>query len=454
MAWRMPCGLQSCAARAVVIPLVSETDLRIRRHLANVPAELLIARATAELLLRENEDDDDEAQDKDSCTSGCDDDDAEAPYTCSAPGSDNPTQMDAMDHVILQVKTVVEEVRQWWTTVPGNNAGPRLFLELALEAHTEVHPQHDQDFPRHLTRLLLRLVLLQEVFIDRDYGDKDRRCVIPYAWERWTASLVAQLAPFLQLVHLKVYGGMYPSILAAVLRGASRHLLSSHLTYQHHRRHPAGYRKARKPLNPSTPAALPAGPRGRPHYHHGGGHVTRSEFHVATLSNFLQLCPNLIHLGVRVWSKNMVEAELDDQENLTMSNCSLLQEFSLHEEGPGDADETAAEVSHTQRWTALLRGVVAAAPHLSCLSLSVCRGLASILDTLACNVHVLHFHVKDGYEWQPSPEQVCQLVCRLPHLHHLYLEEVSGQLFWRLVRHYQYTDLRLHWGNLHGWPRT
>ena len=106
MAWRVPCDLQSCAAHAVVIPLVNGIELKIRCHLASVPAELLIARATAELLLRENENEDYDDEDEETLyphTPTSDDDDEDAPKA-STSGSENPTQMDAMDHVMLHVK--------------------------------------------------------------------------------------------------------------------------------------------------------------------------------------------------------------------------------------------------------------------------------------------------------------------------------------------------------------
>lgn len=103
MAWQVPRALQSCAAHAVVIPLVSVTELSIRCHLANVPAELLIARATAELLLRENENEDDNEEAPHACKPDSDDNNEESPYE-STSSSENLIQMDAMDHVMLLVK--------------------------------------------------------------------------------------------------------------------------------------------------------------------------------------------------------------------------------------------------------------------------------------------------------------------------------------------------------------
>lgn len=537
---------------------------------------------------------------------------------------------------MLEVKAVVAAVRRWWTHVPGSKAGPGRCLEAALDVHTEVHPQHDSDFPRHLTRFLLRLALLRDVFLDRDYGDKDRRCVIPFAWERWTARLVARLAPFTQLAQLRVYGGLYPSILAAVLRGASRlaSLQISHINitddilldiakwcpnlhtlrllhsfpwqvismkafcaaffsgampckvigaYKTGRLQDiqqtfpqlkdvdlayGGIRVASKfhklLLNFYPELRSVSSPWKTIHiedgYQYYGSEVLfsllarervlairsvffddvtlytlrqerleqlarccpqvqavtvdcvlvepehgcdeagarlaqltghwkhMSELHVnvntttsrtkallqpclrvhgasltaltveadspglvleATLLDILlQACPNLTCLGVRVWNRNMMEAQLDGQDRLPLPQCAALQKFSLHEQGPGDGDEAG----HVARWLALVGGVVATAPGLATLSL--CRGLACLLNTLACHATTLHLHVKDGHEWQPTAEELCRLVGRMPRLHHLYLEEVSGELFWRLRRRYRHTDMRLHWGNLHDWPRT
>lgn len=526
--------------------------------------------------------------------------------------------------------------------VPGSRAAPGRCLEAALDLHTEVHPRHDQDFPKHLTRCLLRLTLLQEVFLDRDYGDKDRRCVIPFAWERWTARLVARLAPFPQLVHLRVYGGMYPSILAAVLRGAT-HLTSLHISHINitddilmavarwcpnlhtlhlphnfpwqvisikafcaaffsgatHREATRAYKSGRlQDIRRSFPRLkdvdLAYGDIGvarefhkflltfypelrsvsspwkttifeDAYQYHGrdvlmslvsrervlaiqsvffddytlysmsqqgmqqlvrccpkvqavtidcilqgpehmcemaasrlvelrehwkslsrvhvnvnseppltvalllpylrvhGAKLTDLAVEAATpgltlqttlLDILLQACPNLVRLAVRVWSRSMLEGQLDDQGRLAVPQCAALQEFSLHEEGPGDGDEVEGVAEHTARWVALVEGVVAAATGVTSLSLSLCRGLTCLLDTLACHVTTLHLHVKDGHEWQPTPEQLSRLIARLPCLQHLYLEEVSGALFWRLRRRYQHSNLRLHWGNLHGWPRT
>ncbi|XP_050724053.1 uncharacterized protein LOC127002285 [Eriocheir sinensis] len=465
---------------------------------------------------------------------------------------------------LLVSQAVVAALRRWWTHVPGSKAGPGRCLEAALDVHTEVHPQHDSDFPRHLTRFLLRLALLRDAFLDRDYGDQDRGC-----YTLRLGALGAHLAPVTQLAQLRVYGGLYPSILAVVLRGASRlaSLQISHInitddilldiakwcpnlhTLRLLHNFPWQVISMKAFCAAFFSGAMPCKVIGA--YKSGrlqdiqqtfpqlkdvdlayGGIRVASKFHklllnfypelrsvsspwktihiedgyqyygsevlfsllaregvLATRSVFfddvtlytlcaksvwsswlgaaprcrpspqtpglvleamlfdilLQACPNLTCLGVRVWSRNMMEAQLDGQDRLPLPQCAALQKVSLHEQGPGDGDEAG----HVARWLALVGGVVATAPGLATLSL--CRGLACLLNTLACHATTLHLHVKDGHEWQPTAEELCRLVGRLQHL---YLEEVSGELFWRLRRRYRHTDLRLHWGNLHGWPRT
>lgn len=87
MAWRDPRSLQWVAGRATMVQLVAATEHNIRNLLLRVPAELLIARATAELLLRKDDNDDDNDSDED------DSDD-----------NGDTGEVDAMDHVMLQVK--------------------------------------------------------------------------------------------------------------------------------------------------------------------------------------------------------------------------------------------------------------------------------------------------------------------------------------------------------------
>ncbi|XP_042231865.1 uncharacterized protein LOC121872870 isoform X1 [Homarus americanus] len=630
MAWRAPLDLQAWAARAAVVPLVAHTENRIRLNLDIVPAEVLIARATAGLLLHDDDDTDEE--------------DASEVWRRQEGRRQGASyqEVDIMDYALLEVKATLSSVRAWWGTVPGLQAGPGHRLRAALDTHTEVHPRHDQDYPRHLTGLLLKLVLLDNVFIDRDYGDKDRRCVVPFAWERWVAQLISRLGPFPHLQELKVYGGMYPSILASILWGAP-HLTSlfiSHINITDNiimavsRSCPmleklyllhsfpwqvismkafcaaffegASKRELLKAIRTGqtsnisvtftslkeielaygeievakefhkllltyypnlskvssdwktnlfedgysghgydvllpvvskgnhlsllsvfldgetvysldlerlhqlawccplvkaltldcavhgTPRVCEAAGRQlaeltgewshlselhvnlsiEDHLTHAilmptlraHGYLLRSltieanspsqRLHAATLYLFLQLCPNLTKLGLRVWNRYMFEAPLETEENIEMPKCGSLEEISLHEDGPGDNDEPPAEAGHLARWLALLQALIAATPKLFTLSVSVCHGLALLLDKLTCDAQVLHLHVKDGYEWQPTADQVCQLVSRLPHLQHLYLEEVSGRIFWRVWRRCQHTGLTLHWGNLQGWPRT
>ncbi|XP_071515451.1 uncharacterized protein [Panulirus ornatus] len=631
MAWCMPLTLQAWSARTIVARMVKITEYKIRQSLALIPAELLIARATAGLLLhqRDNDTDDEDL-----------DETWERPLNSQ---EDVPWQeADIMEYALMEVKTMLAAVKEWWMAVPGIQTGPGQSLRVALNTQTEVHPRYDQDFPKHLSRLLLKLVLLDTVFIDRDYGDKDRRCVVPFAWEQWVARLVVRLGPFPHLQKLSIYGGMYPSILTAILQGAPclNSLFISHInitdeilmavsrscqqlerlyllhsfpwqvismkafcaaffcgaskrelireirngetslvniTFTSLKEVELAYGKIEvakefhRLLLTYYPDLIRVSCEWKTNFFEDGysGHAhdvllpvmsmgnqlsisnvfldngtvynvgleqlyhlawccpqvkslildcaihstlgvcedsgrqlakltgewpSLSELHVnvnsedrltrailmptlcaygsllksltleantpgqrlhaATLQLFLQLCPNLRRLKLRVWNRSMVEAPLDTQGCLEMPKSMSFEDLSLHEDGPGDDDEPLAEAEHLTRWLTLLQALLVAAPKLTTLSLSVCHGLAPILDKLTSDVQVLHLHVKDGSEWQPSANQIYQLVGRLPHLQHLFLEELSGCTFWRVWRHFQNTSLTVHWGNLHGWPRT
>ena len=67
--------------------------------------------------------------------------------------------------------------------------------------------------------MCLKLLLLQEVFLDRDYGDKDKSCLVPYLWEEWFGDLLRELKPF--CFHtLNAYGALYPSLLGFITQNA------------------------------------------------------------------------------------------------------------------------------------------------------------------------------------------------------------------------------------------
>ena len=92
-------------------------------------------------------------------------------------------------------------------------------MNRTLDLLTEVHPDDDDKFLTHFTRMCLKLILLKDVFIDRDYGDKDKRCVVPYLWEMWFARLIENMGS-LPCKKLSIYGAMYPSISEAIIRSS------------------------------------------------------------------------------------------------------------------------------------------------------------------------------------------------------------------------------------------
>ena len=108
------------------------------------------------------------------------------------------------------------KLSNFWYSIPGTRSALGRLLRTYLDRNTEVNPRCDGDFPQHLTSILLKLTLLNEVFIDRDYSDKDKQCVVPFMWENFMRIVIEQLAP-LSLSELKVYGGMYPTIIESIL---------------------------------------------------------------------------------------------------------------------------------------------------------------------------------------------------------------------------------------------
>ncbi|KAK7084985.1 hypothetical protein SK128_001573 [Halocaridina rubra] len=634
MAWNCPCTLQDLVAKVLAKSVIYETESRIQAVISSVPPEVLIARATVYILksrfTRSTCYEDEDSLDEEEC--GKDGNEG---------SSQSPDESDMLTMTAALVKDTLDNVRRWWSTIPKNNGGPRETLEEAFDHYTDVHPREDHDFSRHLTYLLLKLVLLESVFVDRDYGDKDKRCVIPFAWESWVETFISSLAPFENIHELKVYGGMYPNILSEILKGTPnlKSLFISHINITDEilmaasRSCPkleklyllhnfpwqvismrafcaaffkcasknelvSGYRAgrvrnirksfsclrevelaygdinvardfhrlllfyynelrtmncewkvnvfddnyaahSREVLIPvtikgvklslsnvflecgtiytmgleqlhkfawncpdvtslildctssSTPRVSEA--EGRHilelvlewhklenlHINVNAEHeltiayllptlktkgpllrsltleaaTTSQKLDVGTLSFFLEQCPNLSNLNIRVWKQSMLQTS-DKKNKINIPVCQELRELSFHEDGPGDTETIQEEERHRDTWVGFLGALIDASPQLYALSISICRELSSVLDKLSCDVQVLHVHVKSCYEWNPSTEQLRKLVSRLPNLQHLYLEEVRGKTFWKIKHYYRHTGLKVHWGNLHGWPRT
>ncbi|CAL4074425.1 unnamed protein product, partial [Meganyctiphanes norvegica] len=622
MAWRDPKTLQQCAAASLVVPLIKATEDCLRTVVAKIPSELIITRATAGLLLH-NETENENGRSEAHCGPAENLDDI----------SDDTT--DIMDIALTEVKGCFVNIRMWWCSIPGINMRPGGSLRQALDIHTEVHPQQDSDFIRNLSRQLLKVLLLQNVFLDRDYGDKDKCCLIPFAWERWTAKLVRNLAPFPQVEMFKVYGGVYPSILSAILMGLHnlKELYISHinitdeillatqrscpslqtlmlhhsypwqvismaafcsaffkgatkkelamarkdisekkitLSFPHLRNIELGYgeisvakefhtfllsfyrnlenlicdwktnifedgyashsvnillpmiRKGmrlslkqifidagtlhllgRDQLNlisKSCPdvskVTLECSARGPKLLWESAGKrlaemskdwqylsslqisvasenrqtsdlifpllfakgdsisdltieasTLGQKFDLKLLKMIVNVCPLLTRLKVGVWSIAMVECT---EDTISFPESTKLQEIWLHEDG----FEGNANTIHIHLWIKLMEALISSAVNLHTLSVSLSRNLEPILDKIYCNASNVHLHVKDGYEWQPDIEKICKLLTHLPSIQEFYLEEVSGCTFWKLRRCYNNSSLRLHWGNMYGWPRS
>ncbi|XP_068231429.1 uncharacterized protein [Palaemon carinicauda] len=208
MAWNQPQRLQDSVAAFLAKSITRFTEYRIRGAIGLVPPELLIARATADLIKHR-------CLEEESIFAEDDEIKETTSYSISY-----ENDLDDMDLAILLVKEALDLVKDWLSKIPQNPGGPRGSLERAFDVYSDVHPKYDKDFGKHLTGVLMKFTVLKSVFIDRDYNDKDKQCVIPFSWEGWVQKLFHILGPFESLYELKVYGGMYPSILEAILQEA------------------------------------------------------------------------------------------------------------------------------------------------------------------------------------------------------------------------------------------
>lgn len=100
-AWQAPCLLQVWASRAMVTRVVAHTQHRVRAAIGLVPPELLVARATARLLLRRDDDDtgDEDDYDDDDCG---DEDEGSWEQRVRL-----QQDVDIMDYAMLQVKVSI-----------------------------------------------------------------------------------------------------------------------------------------------------------------------------------------------------------------------------------------------------------------------------------------------------------------------------------------------------------
>ena len=84
-------------------------------------------------------------------------------------------------------------------------------------------------FPEYLSKMLLKLVNMKTVFLDRDYSDKDKLCLIPSTEEDFVVDLIARLGP-LPCTNLSIYGALFPSIQEIIIK-SSPHLTTLALSH-------------------------------------------------------------------------------------------------------------------------------------------------------------------------------------------------------------------------------
>lgn len=530
-------------------------------------------------------------------------------------------------------------VQRFWETLPL--CGPRHILDAVLDTSTEVHPSQDRDFMQHIVKLCLKLIILETVFIDRDYGDRDKLCVIPFIWVDWTAGLIDAFKS-LRIKKMSCYGAMYPNILESILKisPAIQELNLSHLNItddllivsSEHCKNletlrllhcypwlvisPQGFAKAffghescdyvLQCLKTNQREKLKMTFRKLKHIELSYGPVTTiTQFHILLLagysdvkflysdwkSNFfddgyenycedvinevitfsgslsiedvfikadliydftdddikrllwncpflsnlridcrvvrsrsspialkrigdrlakiakgqknisalycnvarenytsqtiilpfllmrattltevtieacnpseqisvsliklvLETCPFIKRLKIKVWTRSLIQFPSLDTDAISLPERPSLREILIHEAGPGE-DESSSSIC--KLWLILLNSLVVCAPNLQCFSFTICEGLINILTKFKSNLERLHVHILDGHVWQPSELQLKTFVRNHPNLNDLYLEELPGPLFWKLRQIVKESLLKIHWGNMDGWPRS
>ncbi|KAF2363529.1 Leucine-rich repeat domain L domain-like [Trinorchestia longiramus] len=593
---------------------------------SGIPDTKIIARDKSRCLIEENRKlfVDKPSEDTEKETTSC----------CHCPDGQEVCSMEAALH---KTQKVLLEVKSFWDQLP--KFGDPLCTQ--LDILTEVHPRHDGDFAQHLTKLCIKLVTLRTVFIDRDYDDRDKLCVVPCLWASWVADLIRSLHPLPTEV-LSCYGALYPNIIESVLRAAPliKELNLSHLnitddllvsaswhcsqlermrllhcypwlvispqgfaqaffgekscetlleglTTKKQQHVKIKFRKLKElelsygPVRTITDfhillmcyyknlkfiysewksnffddgyenycedaimeAIMASGAvsvdnllikvdylhelstseletliwncplltalridcrgvrsrsshvlgkrigdqlveigRGRKSICTLHANVSKEECHTRAILlpflltrassltdvtleacsaleyisvNFIKLvletCPSIERLKIKVWIRSMVRLPSAASDIIAFPQRHSLREIWLHEDGPGESE---GSLSICKLWLILLKSLLAAAPDIQSLSFTICEGLINVLSKLHSDVERLHVRILDGHEWQPSVSQFRSLIRNQPKLKVLFLEEVSGSLFWEMSKIFQPTQLQIFWGNFEGWPRS
>ncbi|RXG53458.1 hypothetical protein Avbf_17366 [Armadillidium vulgare] len=110
------------------------------------------------------------------------------------------------------------ELEKFFITIPGTRGKLGTSLEFALENATELEPDKQCDLTDYVFYLLLKVFLLESVFIDRDYPNNFGLCLIPCAYESLIRSVLK--GHTFKVKKLFIYGATYPSILETIISQA------------------------------------------------------------------------------------------------------------------------------------------------------------------------------------------------------------------------------------------
>ncbi|XP_018017658.1 uncharacterized protein LOC108674232 [Hyalella azteca] len=638
MAWCTAASLEDLSSLTVVKAVVSAVNYKVKKALDSIPKQLLVQHRNK--IVKECTEDTRAVENSVNPSSMHTDGRGDAPQGSRSCHScpDSATTC-CLERAKQEIQVSVLAVKGFWMKLP--KSGLLRCLNAAVDRLTEVHPKDDSDFVQHLSKLCLKLVLLTEVFIDRDYGDRDKLCVVPSVWVNWMVELIKSLEPLPTKV-LSCYGAMYPGIVESVLKAAPniRELNLSHLNitddllvaaskfcprlerlrllhcypwlvlsrqgfaraffgdqsyenlvkclkikpkqrveiqFANLKQIELSYGPVRiisdfhiallalyKNLNliysewkfnffdegyenfcedviieamsvsgtlsidnlfikadylhelsadgldrlvwhcpllttlridcrttqarSSAAAVKKIGcqlahiARGRKTIHSIHANVSKDDWHTRSIlipfiltrassliditleacsdseqlstslvKLVLETCPQVERLRLKVWNRSLIRLPTATSDTLAFPQRSTLSEIWLHEGGPGEIE---GSLSSCRLWLVLLNSLLSSAPNIKTLSFTICEGLINILVKLHSNVERMHVHFLDGHEWQPSENQLHALISNQPKLQCLFLEEISGDLFWKVQQYYEQTQLQIHWGTLNNWPRS
>ena len=112
-------------------------------------------------------------------------------------------------------------MRSWWSYVTCNSKAFEKIFEAAIEEETEkfLATRENQNPCEIILSMLMKLILLGEVFLDKDYIG-GTMCLIPFQYEPLFVKIISLSVEKFPVKKLMLCGPMYPGITEAILKNA------------------------------------------------------------------------------------------------------------------------------------------------------------------------------------------------------------------------------------------